>query len=329
MFKQFNPLTDIFLTSQKIFEDFAFIEYDKAVDLVLDFEPTEPPSGSALGVIVSEVGNLSDLFSIEYGQSVESTFSGSYNVSQKQAIYKKYLQLLEPGSDQFTIGSTSLNEVFFINLNRSIKKDELRRGLTEFGFASASGSISGSVEFWFDKTANIKRNLNGEFNYLNLSGSTTEFIGLVHYNAGVLVLDANSLCDGGISDDVVWSGSNSLYDCISSTGSDLSVETLSGFYDRLNELAFQNQQNIFINDFYCRAHPNEFNYSSNPTYIDSDGNIVLFEGTTPSDKPDARTFVTTVGLYDAQNNLLAVAKLSNPQKKTFSNEIALRARLVY
>jgi hypothetical protein len=46
-----------------------------------------------------------------------------------------------------------------------------------------------------------------------------------------------------------------------------------------------------------------------------------------SDNPVA--YVTTVGLYNSQNELLAVAKLSEPLKKSVDNELTIRVRLDY
>jgi len=69
---------------------------------------------------------------------------------------------------------------------------------------------------------------------------------------------------------------------------------------------------------------NDFNYSSNPTYLDSSQIRVK---TRASDTPVS--YITTVGLYSADNELLAVAKLSEPLKKDPTNEITLRVRLDY
>ena len=77
--------------------------------------------------------------------------------------------------------------------------------------------------------------------------------------------------------------------------------------------------------YFCRANHNEFNYSSNPTYMTASkirvkGNNIL----TPP-----RSYMTTVGLYSADNELLAVAKLSEPLRKDPTNETTLRVRLDY
>jgi hypothetical protein len=69
---------------------------------------------------------------------------------------------------------------------------------------------------------------------------------------------------------------------------------------------------------------NEFNYSSNPTYISGSQIRVKEE---KSDMP--RSYVTTIGLYSADNELMATAKLSEPLRKDPTNELFLRVRLDY
>ena len=75
---------------------------------------------------------------------------------------------------------------------------------------------------------------------------------------------------------------------------------------------------------FCRVNHNEFNYSSNPTYLSSSKLVVKNEA---KDLPVS--YITTVGLYSADNELLAVAKLSEPLKKDPTTELTLRVRLDY
>jgi hypothetical protein len=67
----------------------------------------------------------------------------------------------------------------------------------------------------------------------------------------------------------------------------------------------------------------QFNYSNNPTFFNaSNGSLTFAEF-----RNNPRTYVTTVGLYNTQNELLSVAKLSKPVRKSFDEEILLRVRL--
>ena len=80
---------------------------------------------------------------------------------------------------------------------------------------------------------------------------------------------------------------------------------------------------ISSNHYFLRLNNKEFNYSNNPSFATgSNGQLANqdFEN-------DPKVFVTTVGLYNDSNELLAVAKLSRPLEKSFSKEALLRVRL--
>ena len=96
----------------------------------------------------------------------------------------------------------------------------------------------------------------------------------------------------------------------------------------LTAMTFQNKTNINSTLYFCRANADEFNYSSNPTFLDNDGNISVIDAAARQDgSQKAFTFVTKVGLHDAEGNLLAVAKLSRPVEKNSEKDITFRIRL--
>jgi hypothetical protein len=92
-------------------------------------------------------------------------------------------------------------------------------------------------------------------------------------------------------------------------------------------VTFQNLTNINSTLVFCRATADEFNYSSNPTYTDASTNKIRVIETGQENTQKAFCFVTTVGLYDAADNLLAVAKLSRPIEKNNEKDITIRVRL--
>ena len=79
---------------------------------------------------------------------------------------------------------------------------------------------------------------------------------------------------------------------------------------------------IASSHYFVRLNNKEFNYSNNPSFANATGELVNEDF-----KNDPRVFVTTVGLYNARNELLAVAKLNRPLEKSFSKEALLRVRL--
>ena len=86
---------------------------------------------------------------------------------------------------------------------------------------------------------------------------------------------------------------------------------------------------MFINSslIFCRAAPTQCNLSSNPTYTDADGKIhaTITSGSSSS----TFSYVTTVGLYDASGDLLAVAKTSRPIEKNSETDLSIRVRIDY
>jgi hypothetical protein len=90
-------------------------------------------------------------------------------------------------------------------------------------------------------------------------------------------------------------------------------------------MTFQNETIINSTIFFCRAAASDFNYSTNPSYTDTNGKIVVVKST--ADQPFS--YITTVGLYNNAGDLLAVAKLSRPIEKNPNNELTIRVRLDY
>jgi len=93
---------------------------------------------------------------------------------------------------------------------------------------------------------------------------------------------------------------------------------------RLFDISFNNTTELNSTVYFCRANHNEFNYSANPSYLQSSKIRVK---DVPSDMPIS--YVTSVGLYSPDNELMAVAKLSEPLRKDPTNELTLRVRLDY
>ena len=89
---------------------------------------------------------------------------------------------------------------------------------------------------------------------------------------------------------------------------------------------FQNQTLINSTLIFCRATPDEFNYSSNPTYTDSENKLVVIDSGQET-RQRSFTFPTTVGLHDNFGNLLAVAKMSRPVEKNDEKDMTFRIRL--
>ena len=81
-------------------------------------------------------------------------------------------------------------------------------------------------------------------------------------------------------------------------------------------------ENISTAHYFVRVNNREFNFSNNPTYTDVTGSM-----TQPTFTTDPLTYITTVGLFNDANEMIAVAKTSQPIAKSFSKELLLKVKL--
>lgn len=89
------------------------------------------------------------------------------------------------------------------------------------------------------------------------------------------------------------------------------------------EFRARSAETISSTHYFVRLRNKEYNYSNNPTFRNPDDNTLI-----QSDfKTDPRVYITTIGLYNNENELLAVAKLSKPVRKSYSEELLIRVRL--
>jgi hypothetical protein len=91
-------------------------------------------------------------------------------------------------------------------------------------------------------------------------------------------------------------------------------------------ITFQNATSINSTIINVNADASSFNLSSNPTFTDENGQIIM---SLVDETAKPFTMITGVGLYDANNNLLAVGKLSRPIEKNGEKAINLRLRIDY
>ena len=113
--------------------------------------------------------------------------------------------------------------------------------------------------------------------------------------------------------------------CVSKYQTGSSIEKLSdAFRHTIYDIDFNNTIELNSAIYFCRVNHNDFNYSSNPTYVN--GSKLRVKNNV-NDLPIS--YITTVGLYSPDNELLAVAKLSEPIRKDPNTELTLRVRLDY
>ena len=128
------------------------------------------------------------------------------------------------------------------------------------------------------------------------------------------------------SNDVTYGDAGRIYS--NTTGDlylypDIGVALVDTFTEGIGAISCNSEEVISSNFVFVRARNAEFNYSQNPTFIDSTTGGVRFTDfiTAP------QTFITTIGLYNDTGDCLAVAKLSKPLKKDFTKEALIRVKL--
>jgi len=258
--------------------------------------------------------------------------------AQKYRIYNQMAQTLL-GFDvtgnvkNFALDGTTMDKVLFIDFSRLLTKDGIKVSTftSSMGTGSWATPFAGGLLQLFDSSSNITiDNVNtdspvGQYWYVYTGSASTDKVGMIFYQQGVVALDLGKAKFSSLaySSSVAnpaggyLSGSN-----LFSTGT--ITEISDGYRRYVNTLQFQNTVQINSTFYNCAFGPNEFNYSSNPTY--TTGSLIRVKETDPLG--DSLTYITTIGLYDSNNNLTAVAKTSEPIKHQ-GNANIFRVRLDY
>jgi len=300
------------------------------------------------------------IFDITVGFSTGSDFSSDTDtqLNKKRNIYDQMAQVLVPydisgnvrpfdqDGNLYETGDGKIHDAFFLNFARLITKDEIKKGSFEVVFFTGSTlatSYSDETMTISDYGAASSFNVNsptGEYGLLYTSSASPNddsAVGHVYYQAGIAVITASIFTDDflepgdpsdGIETHCEFGAPGATYDT-SSYEAVLSASSIQSFADgvrnRLYSFEFNNTTELNSTIYFCRANTGDYNYSSNPTYISA--SKLRVKGDNPFAQPIS--YITTIGLYSSQNELLAVAKLSEPLKKTPSNELTLRVRLDY
>lgn len=302
---------------------------------------------------------------VNSGSSTGSSGIGN-NVSESKALYSQYKQLLLETEDNLFEFVSRINgsdnngqtldqyietseHIYVLNINRSRFKEKLAPGSWELSLhAMSTGSIttSGSrVTTLVDETLSelyllgdslTRTGPGGSFYYV-YSGSLTSGLftgsssatpyGIVYPDAGVIVLNGQAV------DSSASVATSRLPATSSGTFNSLRLFTsISGAMFRSTNNSFKGRTLESINStiYFARVGNGEFNYSNNVSYYQTGSEQYikpLMLATT--DKYKNVTYITTVGLYNDRNELLAVAKLSRPIGKTSDSELIIKIKLDY
>jgi hypothetical protein len=274
-------------------------------------------------------------FSVAYGDSVgsgSSTGSSGQNVYDypTKSVYAQYRQmLLDSGDSLFTFRNNETSEyIYVVNVNRSRFKDKMD---TKSWQLTISGSGNNYITLIDDSTSTTTElsQLGGRvFNVR--SGSIANGIytadttpwGLFYPDRGVIVLNGQAL-DASASFNTqrvpaTGSGFDNALKLFTSISGAMSSNVSHSFQGRTSEV-------IASTYYFVRMFNGEYNYTTNNSFVSSSTGVLKYD----SMVRDPQVYVTSIGLYDDNQELLAVAKLSKPVKKTFDRELVIKVKLDY
>ena len=249
------------------------------------------------------------------------------SLTTSRVVYGQYRTLLlgtESGS--FDFGNDYPDDIYIINVARNRYKEHIQPGSMTLKLTNGAASIVLTDNSQITSTTNYTTA--GTLYYTLISGSagaaataanSASIYGYMYPDSDIIILNPTALSksvpDGGLQFDPV----------VSSPGTNNNIQ--QGFYQIMSSsanFALQSAENVSAHYFFTRVKNQDFNYTTNPSIIDANGNLIY---TTLINNP--QTFITTVGMYNDQNELLAVAKLSRPLVKDFTKEALIKVKLDY
>ena len=295
-------------------------------------------------------------FSLAYGHILGSGSNGpegQYNDSPSRSIYAQYRNvILGTSTSKFNLAGTQTDHFYVISYQKDRRYSKVDYDAFELNLAHLSGSefINGDGYMAAHTGSNVTLSGNGKYLRLisdsklpnskfignagveyNIVSGTIEdgvynsqaphYYGKIYPSLGAILLDANKL-DVSASFGTVTSrelnGENSLKLFTSISGAaDFTDST--GDYLGMKARAVKEEM---VNYYFLNVKSKEYNFTNNPSFR----NLTTGEIEEDSHRR-AKPYITSLGLYDDQRNLVAVVKLKTPVKKTFADEVTFNVRL--
>ncbi|MBT4206740.1 hypothetical protein HOE22_00155 [Candidatus Woesearchaeota archaeon] len=277
-------------------------------------------------------------FAVSYGHRLGSGSEGGTATGETnptKAIYSQFRQVLLPAeTTKFNFhGDSGTNyysdDVLTVVANRARYREKMDPGNWELHLTSGSNTIKLIDDSGASSNSNVG---DAQREFWVVSGSiangvhttatstatstTSGSYGLFYPETGIILLNPSSL-SSGLSDRVMHTmGSSASTNDLNHRKLFTSIKSGSYFASRREE----RKRSSF---YFCRVQNTEFNHSQNPSYF-TGSNATLVNN---SFITEPTSYITTVGLYNDKNELLAVAKLSQPFKKDQNTEALIKVRL--
>jgi hypothetical protein len=307
-----------------------FVSQSTTSEYYLDVYNGAPAASSSVVQFSIQFGNLFGSGSRLINNNV---VTGGYTPSR--VVYGEYRNLVygtETVNFSFDNSATTASQIFVLNFARNRYKESLQPG--SFNLALKSGSASNIIYLTDDSnTTSLTRFIGENRVYYIISGSngngyvpaaSASYYGMMFPDLNLVVLNATSGSSTSILPYITGSTANMNQSTASAT------YNFTKLYDSIvsgsstSSFTLQSSETVSSRYFFTRVKNSDFNYTTNPSIIDANGNLLY---TTLINNP--QTYVTTVGMYNDNNELLAVAKLSRPLTKDFTKEALIRIKLDY
>ncbi len=275
-------------------------------------------------------------FAIAYGHRFGSgsvgdpnTVGQNVNDTPTRAIYSQYKNLLLPPTDPaFSFAGVNPNDIFVINIARSRYRQKIDPGNWELRIgrgATAADWDDTYSSFIDDSSASDNPEVNAAGRIFTIySGSggvfeSTTVYGLFYPDAGIMVFNASRLSSS------LGMVPNTEFNTGSSSNTVRNALSLFRRISGSSYFAARSEEKVNSTHYFVRVTNKQFNFSNNPTFVTGSSGGFLY----PQMFSNPSVYITTVGMYDNNNRLLAVAKLSQPLLKSFNREVLIKVKLDY
>ena len=301
------------------------------------------------------------MFSVSYGHILGSGSAEESTTVEgtTQAIYKQFFNFTEPSAENLrdgagwsmidgTDGANAVTQegVYILAAERLQMKDRLNPGTwtVNLSGSNTAGAAGVSLSLTDDSKTVDSTAVPFGSRYNIVEGSagtvttahTTKTYGFFYPDAGLMVFSANALSASIPGDpSFITSGSGFTPGPPFTGGTGLAPDLrVIDAADNANKIrvaiqkgsiTLRSEEQQYVYDYFCRAKSSEFNLSQNLTFWSSS----QYEIRHSDMVTNPQTFISEVGLYDSQNSLLAVGRLSSPINKNFSSEAIVKVRLTY
>jgi len=298
--------------------------------------------------IYNSAATSSVQFAVAYGNSNGSgslVYNSAVNgLSPTSTIFGQWQDLvIGDENTNFTFGAITSSEFFALTFERARYKDSLFLGSLSLTLSSSGGPITLTdnsnyvTSVQFTEAGRVFQLITGSSgvraaittrNTADGYSANSGSYGWLLPDIGTILLNPLALgapaVSGGIA--FTYSGSATASAAPNTSPNIFMTRAISGgmaLAGTANDFFINAQESITSDFIFVRPRTSEFNYSENPSFISGSTGEVLYSNFINN----PTTYITTVGLYNDTNQLLAVAKLSRPLPKDFTKEALIRVKL--